>query len=376
MLVHICCSVDSHYFLKRVREQYPNEELVGFFYNPNIHPKEEYDLRLLDVKRSCKLLGVKLLVGEYDTKNWFNSIIGLEDEPEKGKRCNQCFDIRLIRSAIEAKKNNKKRFTTTLLSSPMKEQHILFYQGEKIGIDYGLEFIKIDTRSNGGTQEQIQLAKQDNLYRQNYCGCIFALAQQRNKQEKKSLEMMSDIYGNKQTGSILQRQDEFSKRDFFEEEKTPYFLAQRKTLVYRNLKCLLQKQLETIPSYALINSQTRKKTKISDILWAKPKLELHHSIYQDYSKSRIKIGFSKKEDSVFVPLSFVNLLLRKSLSTLSDLKRNTLDLEDEFFLRKILCGSQSINPILLVDNIFGAPVTLELQSLFQEESVFSVMEFL
>ncbi|WP_104696925.1 MULTISPECIES: epoxyqueuosine reductase QueH [unclassified Helicobacter] len=376
MLVHICCSVDSHYFLKKVKEQYPDEKLVGFFYNPNIHPKEEYDLRLSDVKRSCDLLGVELLVGEYDIKNWFDGVVGLESEPEKGKRCNQCFDIRLVRSAIEAKKHNETSFTTTLLSSPMKEQNILFDQGEKIGRDYGLEFIKIDTRSSGGTQEQTQLAKKDNLYRQNYCGCIFALAQQRDKQGKKSLEMMSDIYGNNQTGSISKRQEEFAKRDYFEKENIPYVLVQRKTLVYRNLSCLLQNQNGVIPSYALINSQSKKKIKIGEILWIKPKLELEDSIYQDYLKSDIKIGFSKKEDSIFVPLDWINLILKKNFSTLLDLKQNALSLEDEFYLRKILCGSQSINPIFLVNSIFEAPVTLELQSLFQEESVFSVVEFL
>jgi len=66
MLVHICCSVDSHYFLQRIQEEYPNEELVGFFYDPNIHPFSEYKLRLYDVKHSCSKLGIKLIEGPYD----------------------------------------------------------------------------------------------------------------------------------------------------------------------------------------------------------------------------------------------------------------------------------------------------------------------
>ena len=122
MLVHICCSVDSHYFLSELRKIYPQHEMVGYFYNPNIHPKSEYDLRLLDVERSCKMLNIPLLEGEYEIKKWFVDIKGLENEPEKGERCVKCFDMRLEKTAQVAHKMNIKSFTSTLLSSPLKEQ--------------------------------------------------------------------------------------------------------------------------------------------------------------------------------------------------------------------------------------------------------------
>jgi len=95
MLVHICCSVDSHFFLEKLKEQFPKERLIGFFYDPNIHPYSEYRLRLLDVQRSCKKLGIELIEGEYDYQNWLKAVRGLEREKEKGERCRVCFDKRL-----------------------------------------------------------------------------------------------------------------------------------------------------------------------------------------------------------------------------------------------------------------------------------------
>lgn len=375
MLVHICCSVDSHYFLSRLRELYPEERLRGFFYNPNIHPKSEHDLRLDDVKRSCKMLGIELFVGEYDTKNWFDGVVGLEDEPEKGKRCNKCFDIRLIVSAQQAKKLKEERFTTTLLSSPMKEQKILFAQGDQIAQEYGLDFIKVNVRANGGVQEQNLLAKKDNLYRQNYCGCKFALGQQRDKQGKMSLEMMSDILQTDSLGSIEERRAEFHKRDVLEQDNKPYLLVQRKYQVYRNLKCLLQKQNgENILSYALVNSQSKKKTIIGEVSWLQPKLDLDLSILKAYEDKKIQIGFSRKEDSMFVPLDFVNLVCKKNFLNFLDFRANPLSIDEEFFLRHLLCGYQSINPILIVDSKFLDSITIEIQSLFQEESIFRVTE--
>ena len=78
MLVHICCSVDSHFFLEKLQADFPDEKLTGFFYDPNIHPYSEYRLRYLDVQRSCKKLGIDLLEGEYDFETWMDLVRGLE----------------------------------------------------------------------------------------------------------------------------------------------------------------------------------------------------------------------------------------------------------------------------------------------------------
>jgi len=131
VLVHICCAVDSHYFLNRLRKDFPNEKLVGYFYDPNIHPYSEYKLRLLEVKRSCKKLRVELIEGEYDFDSWLKAVEGLELEPEKGKRCNVCFDYRFRESAKMCAKLGLKRFTSTLLTSPKKSISQLRNEGEK-----------------------------------------------------------------------------------------------------------------------------------------------------------------------------------------------------------------------------------------------------
>ena len=238
ILVHICCSVDSHYFLQCLRAQYPDSKLVGFFYNPNIHPKAEYDLRLLDVERSCKILGIDLYEGEYDTLHWLEDVRGLEEEPEKGERCVACFDSRLIRTASFAKQKSIGVFTTTLLSSPMKEREILFTQGEKIAHLNNLEFIKIDVRSNGGTQAQAKLAKEDNLYRQTYCGCKFALIKQRNAQGKLSLELVENLGRQIQPASNEERIETFSRRNALEMDSIPYILTKRSIMAWRNLRSI------------------------------------------------------------------------------------------------------------------------------------------
>ncbi len=102
MLVHICCSVDSHFFMEKLQHEYPDEKLIGFFYDPNIHPYSEYQLRYLDVQRSCNKLGIELIEGDYDFENWMDAVRGLEKEPEKGARCEVCFDRRFEVSAYKA----------------------------------------------------------------------------------------------------------------------------------------------------------------------------------------------------------------------------------------------------------------------------------
>ncbi|MCK4441183.1 MAG: epoxyqueuosine reductase QueH, partial [Sulfurovaceae bacterium] len=184
MLVHICCSVDSHYFLQKLQIDYPKERLLGFFYDPNIHPYSEYYLRLLDVKRSCKMLGIELIEGEYDTKNWLEAVRGLENEPEKGARCSVCFDKRFEVTAKKAQELGEKIFTSTLLTSPKKSLKQLKKAGDILADKYNIKFIAPDYRKASGTQEQNIMAKKDKLYRQDYCGCIFGLSMQREQQQK------------------------------------------------------------------------------------------------------------------------------------------------------------------------------------------------
>lgn len=384
MLVHICCSVDSHYFLSELTKIYPQEKFVGFFYNPNIHPKSEHDLRLDDVKRSCDMLGIKLIEGEYDTHNWFDGVRGLECEPEKGDRCVQCFDIRLLRSASIAREIGEERFTTTLLSSPMKEQKILYTQGDNIAKEYNLEFIKIDVRSNGGTQKQNELAKTDNLYRQNYCGCKFALEQQRNHQKRFSLEMISDIGSQILPGSIEERREVFAHRNELEKNNKEYILTQRKYNVYRLLYAKVERGGNHMPSYILAKSQNKKDARTGPIFWIKPNLfENLSSFYnlkqqaQEYQNAPIRkylIGYSKKDDSVFVHLNFFNLILGTTYENIQDLLYHPPKYNDEIFFRNFLCGEDSINPIIVLDEFYTESLRINIKCVSQEENIFRVVE--
>ncbi|GHV01091.1 hypothetical protein AGMMS49521_0530 [Campylobacterota bacterium] len=193
MIVHICCSVDSWYFLTKLREKYPQELLTGFFYNPNIHPQNEYRTRLIDAKRSCDQLGISWIEGEYDLERWFAAASDLADEPEKGARCEVCFDLRLKRTAILAQELDEKQFTTTLLMSPKKDFIQLSKSANKIGNEYNLEFIFEDFRKGGGTQAQFALARQKDCYFQNYCGCCYALKKQRDQQGEFAHELSSPL---------------------------------------------------------------------------------------------------------------------------------------------------------------------------------------
>ena len=211
MLVHICCSVDSHYFLQRLRADRPHERLIGYFYDPNIHPYSEFLMRFRDVKRSCEKLGVELICGEYEYEAWLEGAKGLENEPEKGKRCAYCFDFRVGNSAQKARELGEKSITTTLLMSPKKDFSQLESALNKAAGEYGLEAFAVDYRAGGGTNAQFELAKKDKLYHQNYCGCIFGLSKQREAQKLPLSELMSEVSGRVMPGGIEERLELYEK---------------------------------------------------------------------------------------------------------------------------------------------------------------------
>lgn len=383
MLVHICCSVDSHYFLSELQKAYPQESFVGFFYNPNIHPKAEHDLRLSDVRRSCSMLKIPLIEGSYELENWLSSVRGQEDEPEKGARCSTCFDVRLKKSAEIAKLLGERTFTTTLLSSPMKEQETLYQQGDIIAQNNDLNFIKINVRKNGGVQKQNELAKRDNLYRQNYCGCQFALSKQRVKQDRLSLEMISELGGRALPGSIEERQKSFALRNTLESTGKSYILTQKKLRVWRLLQGKVSYNEKVIYSYILAHSDSRA-TKNTTIVWGNITLESlldsRHIMAQDNFKNMfaitpkaiIRLGFSKKDDSVFVCLKDVNALLNTQCERVLDLIYNPIAYELELLMRSLLCGSESINPIIIIDEI-SENLTIDIKSVFQDERIFQTI---
>lgn len=366
MLVHICCSVDSHYFLSELRKVYPQSKILGYFYNPNIHPKAEYDLRLFDVKRSCKMLGIDLIEGEYEIQKWFADVKGLECEPEKGERCVKCFDMRLEKSAQVAHKMSFDSFTSTLLASPLKEQKILFAEGDEIALAYGLEFIKIDVRSNGGTQAQSELANKDRLYKQTYCGCQFALSRQREKQKQLPLELMSNIGKQIAPGSNESRKAVFDLRDECERLGREYVLYKQTKIVWRNLRSICIDEGKVISSYVLTHSRSKNMVKTSSITYIK------QSVYdKEHKIQTIEVGYAKRDESIFISIEDMNALLKTHYTNVQEMVYNAPCYEDEMALRVELCGADSMNPIIILDRRITHSLKIFINAYFQESSIFA-----
>ncbi|MFH0774410.1 MAG: epoxyqueuosine reductase QueH [bacterium] len=165
ILLHICCGVCAGSIVERLRED--GFEPVGFFYNPNIHPEEEYHRRLEATKILSSALGFSLIEGDYENKGWLELTRGFEKEPEGGKRCGICFRMRLEKT-FQKSKELKIPFTTTLTVSPQKDSHLI----NKIGTGFD-SFRGYDFKKKDGFKRSLELSKRYNLYRQNYCGCVY-----------------------------------------------------------------------------------------------------------------------------------------------------------------------------------------------------------
>ena len=173
ILLHACCGICSGYPISLLKDM--GYSVLVYFYNPNIFPTGEYQKRLEAEKTLCNALGCELVVGEYEPEVYYNHVAGLENEPEKGKRCDKCFELRLENSARLAKKLGIKEFTTSMVISPHKNFEKLTSIGTKVAEKYGLEYAAINFRKNDGFLKTNRISKELNLYRQNYCGCKFAM---------------------------------------------------------------------------------------------------------------------------------------------------------------------------------------------------------
>lgn len=172
VLLHICCAPDATYpFFYLNGRHY---RVTGFFYDPNIHPRSEYEKRLKEIVRFSNIVKMPLIIGEYDVKNWFEYVKGYENEPEGGKRCYLCYRMRLEKTAQLAKKKGFDYFTTTLSISPYKRSDWIFEIGESLEKKYGVKFLKANFKKRNGFKSSVILSRYYKMYRQNYCGCIFS----------------------------------------------------------------------------------------------------------------------------------------------------------------------------------------------------------
>jgi len=172
IILHACCAPCASYPIEKLKED--GFEPVVFFYNPNIFPSLEYEIRRVELEKYCKKIGVEYFEDEYEIKKFYEAIKGFENEPEKGKRCLICFNLRLDKTAEFAKKQEVQYFTTTLSVSPHKNSNQIFEQGRLIAQKHGVEFLEYNFKKQDGFKISRAIAKENNMYAQSYCGCEFS----------------------------------------------------------------------------------------------------------------------------------------------------------------------------------------------------------
>ena len=171
LLVDVCCGPCS-LPLQELSKEY---EIVFYVTDDNVHPYTEYSKRLDSIKLVAENFKNTIFVDEYKPQEWFDITRGMEDEPEGGKRCLLCYRHRLKRTAKYAAENNIKLMTTTLTTGPSKKASIINSIGSEMALRYGIKFLALDLKKNGGFLKSITLSKQMGLYRQDYCGCIYSM---------------------------------------------------------------------------------------------------------------------------------------------------------------------------------------------------------
>lgn len=189
LLLHACCAPCSSAVLEYLSKYFA---ITLLYYNPNIAPLEEYQKREAELRRLVSQMKlthpVELLPCQYDGQAFVQAARGLEGEPEGGKRCEACFRLRLRYAAQEAARLRFDYYTTTLSISPMKNAPLLNQLGEEIGREFGVAHLPSDFKKKDGYKRSVQLSKEYDLYRQDYCGCAFSKAQrQREKEEREEV---------------------------------------------------------------------------------------------------------------------------------------------------------------------------------------------
>ena len=174
VLLHSCCAPCSGEVIEAM--QASGLDLTIYFYNPNIHPREEYDLRKEENIRFAEKLRIPFIDADYDTDNWFERVKGLEFEPERGSRCTECFDMRFERTALYGHENGFDLFTSCLGISRWKNMQQINDCGKRAASRYeGMVYWDYNWRKAGGSSRMIEISKRENFYQQEYCGCIYSL---------------------------------------------------------------------------------------------------------------------------------------------------------------------------------------------------------
>ncbi|MCW2389938.1 putative adenine nucleotide alpha hydrolase (AANH) superfamily ATPase [Sphingobium sp. B11D3B] len=174
VLLHSCCAPCSGEVMEAMTAS--GIDYTIFFYNPNIHPREEYLLRKEENIRFAEQHNIPFVDADYDTVNWFKRAKGMENEPERGARCTMCFDMRFERTALYAHEHGFPVITSSLGISRWKNMNQINDCGERAAAHYpGIKYWTFNWRKGGGAARMIEISKRERFYQQEYCGCVFSL---------------------------------------------------------------------------------------------------------------------------------------------------------------------------------------------------------
>ena len=198
ILLHSCCAPCAGDVMNEMTRSGINYTIL--FYNPNIHPKKEYEIRKDENRRYADKLGVKFVDLDYDKDNWFQRTKDYKHEPERGYRCTLCFDMRFERTALYAAENGFKIFTSTLGTSRWKNLEQINGCGIRAAQKYeNLTYWTYNWRKKGGANRMVQISKDESFYQQEYCGCAYSLRdtnQHRINQGRNPIRIGVKYYGN------------------------------------------------------------------------------------------------------------------------------------------------------------------------------------
>ncbi len=185
LLLHVCCAPCSSHVLETLSMEF---DITIFFYNPNITEYEEYVKRVDELKRFVDEApfaeNVTILEGAYEPECFFDLSKGLEDSPERGPRCYKCYELRMRETAKYAKDNGFDIFTTSLSISPHKNASWINEIGTGLSKEIGIDYLYSDFKKKNGYFRSIELSKEYNLYRQDYCGCIYSKIESEKRRNK------------------------------------------------------------------------------------------------------------------------------------------------------------------------------------------------
>jgi len=202
VLLHSCCAPCSGEVMEAIAAS--GVDFAIYFYNPNIHPRKEYELRKAENIRFAEKHGIAFVDADYDLDQWFRRIKGLEWEPERGARCTACFDMRFERTALYAHEHDFPVITSCLGISRWKNLAQINECGVRAASRYpGMRYWEFNWRKKGGAQRMLDISKAEEFYQQEYCGCVYSLRdtnQWRVSKGREKIEIGKKFYNAESTG--------------------------------------------------------------------------------------------------------------------------------------------------------------------------------